>query len=216
MGLPYGYSKCSRGGAGRPPTCTQWFSIQNHEAPRPSEQTSAPGAPATNASAQAVAAPPRLGLAAAFGQYSRTLADAVHSGSGRTASADNNTDYYPVALKEETLRPGTAYHDPYGHVLMIVRRMAQTDGSAGIILAVDGQPDGTVARKRFWRGNFLYAQDPALGGPGFKRFRPIALDRNGVLRRLSNDEIAKNPQYADFSLEPSRMGSKTFTIAWMT
>ena len=65
------------------------------------------------------------------------------------------------------MRPGTAYHDPYGHVLMIVRRVAQTESSAGIILAVDGQPDGTVARKRFWRGNFLYAQDPALGGPGF-------------------------------------------------
>jgi hypothetical protein len=210
MGLPYGYSKCSRGGAGRPPTCTQWFSIQNHEAPRPSEQTSAPGAPATNASVQAITAPPRLGLAASFGQYSRTLADAVHSGSGRTAAADNNTDYYPVSLKEETLRPGTAYHDPYGHVLMIVRRVAQTDSSAGVILAVDGQPDGTVARKRFWRGNFLYAQDPALGGPGFKRFRPIALDRSGVLRRLSNDEIAKNPQYADFSLEPSRLGVEDF------
>ena len=37
---------------------------------------------------------------------------------------------------------------------------------AGVFLAVDGQPDGTVARKRFWRGNFLFAQDPALGGPG--------------------------------------------------
>jgi hypothetical protein len=210
MGLPAGYSKCSRGGAGRPPQCTQWFSIQNHDAPRPAEQTSVPGAPATNASAQAVTPPPRLGLAASFGQYSRTLADAVHSGSGRTPAADNNTDYYPVSLKEETLRPGTAYHDPYGHVLMIVRRVAQTDSSAGVILAVDGQPDGTVARKRFWRGNFLYAQDPALGGPGFKRFRPIALDKSGTLRRLSNDEIAKNPQYADFSLEPSRLGVEDF------
>jgi hypothetical protein len=93
---------------------------------------------------------------------------------------------------------------------MIVRRVVQTNSSAGVILAVDGQPDGTVARKRFWRGNFLYAQDPALGGPGFKRFRPIALDKSGALRRLSNDEIAKNPQYADFSLEPSRLGVEDF------
>ncbi len=211
MGLPAGYSKCSRGGAGRPPVCTQWFSIQNRDVPRPAEQTNLPGGPAANASAQLVAAPPKqLGLAASFGQYSRTLADAVHSGSGRTAAADNNTDYYPVSLKEETLRPGTAYHDPYGHVLMIVRRVAQTENSAGVILAVDGQPDGTVARKRFWRGNFLYAQDPALGGPGFKRFRPIVLDKSGALRRLSNDEIARNPQYADFSLEPSRLGVEDF------
>jgi hypothetical protein len=115
-----------------------------------------------------------------------------------------------VALKQETLRPGTAYHDPYGHVLMIVQRVPETNGEAGIILAVDGQPDGTVARKRFWRGNFLYAQNPALGGPGFKRFRPIMRDKNGVLRRLSNDEIARNPQYADFSLDPSHLGVEDF------
>ena len=86
-----------------------------------------------------------------------------------TALADNNTDYYPVPLSADTLRPGTVYADPYGHILMIVRRVAQTEDAAGIILAVDGQPDGTVARKRFWRGNFLFAQDPALGGPGLDR-----------------------------------------------
>ena len=70
-----------------------------------------------------------------------------------------------MPLSADTLRPGTVYADPYGHILMIVRRIAQTEDTAGIILAVDGQPDGTVARKRFWRGNFLFAQDPALGGP---------------------------------------------------
>ena len=68
--------------------------------------------------------------------------------------------------------------------------MPQADDGAGVFLAVDGQPDGTVARKRFWRGNFLFAQDPALGGPGFKRFRPIMREKNGTLRRLTNDEIA--------------------------
>ena len=72
---------------------------------------------------------------------------------------------------------------------MIVQRIAQTDNAAGVILAVDGQPDGTVARKRFWRGNFLFAQDRALGGPGFKRFRPVVV-ANGAMRRLSNAEIA--------------------------
>ncbi len=152
----------------------------------------------------------RPGLAASFGRYLPNLANGVHSGSGRTLASDNNTDYYPVPLKQETLRPGTVYHDPYGHVLMIVRRVPQSDGAAGVILAVDGQPDGTVARKRFWRGNFLFAQDPALGGPGFKRFRPIVRDKNGVLRRLTNDEIAKNPQYGDFSLDQSRLGVEDF------
>ncbi len=32
MGLPFGYSKCSRGSGGKPPQCTQWFSIQNRAA----------------------------------------------------------------------------------------------------------------------------------------------------------------------------------------
>ena len=92
---------------------------------------------------------------------------------------------------------------------MLVRRVSQTSDGAGVFLAVDGQPDGTVARKRFWRGNFLFAQDPALGSPGFKRFRPIMLE-NGTLRRLTNAEIAKNPQYGDFSLDQTRLGIEAF------
>ena len=185
MGLPFGYSKCSRGGGGKPPKCFGWSSIQSAEAAK------------------------RPGLAASFGDYLRTLADGVHSGTGRTQANDDNTDYYPVPLKQETLRAGTVYADPYGHILMLVRRLPQSEGGAGVFLAVDGQPDGTVARKRFWRGNFLFAQDPALGSPGFKRFRPIALE-NGVLRRLSNSEIAKNPQYGDFSLDQTRLGIEAF------
>jgi len=94
--------------------------------------------------------------------------------------------------------------------LVIVRRVPQSDRAAGVILAVDGQPDGTVARKRFWRGNFLFGQSAALGGPGFKRFRPVVLGKNGVLRLLTNDEIAKNLQYADFSLDQSRLGIEDF------
>jgi len=92
---------------------------------------------------------------------------------------------------------------------MLVRRVPQSGGGAGVFLAVDGQPDGTVARKRFWRGNFLFAQDPALGSPGFKRFRPIVAE-NGVLRRLTYSEIAKNPQYGDFSLDQARLGIEAF------
>src|SRR6202012_5972880 len=109
--------------------------------------------------------------------YTSVVGGAVHSGSARTALADNATDYYPVPLSQDTLRPGTVYADPYGHILMIVKRVAEKNGEAGIILAVDGQPDGTVARKRYWRGNFLYALDPALGGAGFKHFRPILRDK---------------------------------------
>ena len=202
LGLPFGYSKCSRGGGGKPPQCFQWFSIQNRELAR----RGSPG----QANAASEPAAMRAGLAASFGDYTRTVADGVHSGTARTALNDNNTDLYPVPLTQETLRPGTVYADPYGHTLVLVRRVLQSPGGAGVFLAVDAQPDGTVARKRFWRGNFLFARDPALGGAGFKRFRPIVLDKNGVLRRLGNDEIAKNPQYGDFSLDQSRLGVEDF------
>jgi hypothetical protein len=208
MNLPFGYSICSRGGGGRGPTCPSWTSImsavETHAATTPEAATAAPGA------TPPPAAPRRSGLTASFARFLPNLANGVHSGSARTYAADNKTDYYPVPLTQGTLRPGTIYADPYGHVLMIVRRIPQTADSAGIILAVDGQPDGTVARKRYWRGNFLFAQDPALGGAGFKRFRPIARDKSGGLRRLTNDEIAKNPQYADFSLEQSKLPVEEF------
>ncbi len=231
MGLPFGYSKCSRGGGGQPPRCPAWWNIVNQEPPPPPPPEEIPAQPdprvasssffptfgqsprpqpiARPMSVARTPIPKNLGLAAAFRQYLPLVADAVHSGSGRTAGNDDSTDYYPVPLNQQTLRPGTIYADPYGHVLMLVKRVPQSDGTAGVFFAVDGQPDATVARKRFWRGNFLFAQGPAFGGPGFKHFRPIEA-RSGILRRLTNAEIAKNPQFEDFSLEQSRLGMEDF------
>jgi hypothetical protein len=210
LGLPFGYSKCTRGGGGKPPKCPAWASIGKPFVPVNSITSISPetlrllrGEP------ESAVAPARAGLATAFGRYLQTVADAVHSGTGRTLASDDNTDYYPVPLSRETLRPGTIYADPYGHILMIARRVPQKEGSAGVILAVDGQPDGTIARKRYWRGNFLFAQEPALGSAGFKRFRPIVRSGSG-LRRLSNAEITKNPNYGDFSLEQSKLGVEDF------
>ncbi|MGB9163369.1 MAG: hypothetical protein WCC41_02770, partial [Rhodomicrobium sp.] len=232
MGMPFGYSKCSRGGGGQPPRCHEWWNIVNQEPPPPPPpdpnmaQPNPRGAPnsvfpmfgqsmrpqpvARPMSPARTPVPSHLGLSAAFGHYLPILADAVHSGSGRTAANDDSTDYYPVPLSQQTLRPGTIYADPYGHVLMLVKRVPQSDGSAGVFFAVDGQPDATVARKRFWRGNFLFAQGAAFGGPGFKHFRPIEAKGGGALRRLANAEIAKNPQFGDFSLEQSRLGAEDF------
>jgi hypothetical protein len=224
MGLPFGYSKCSRGSSSGPPKCPVWLNIEHLEAP-PASPEPPPSLPEREATAHTglqmsvvsvpSARPSGLtarssGLAASFAHYLPIVADAVHSGSGRTAATDDNTDYYPVPLTQDTLRPGVVYADPYGHVLILVRRVAQADGAAGVFFAVDGQPDGTVARKRFWRGNFLFARDSAAGSPGFKRFRPIVRERNGRLRRLTNSEIAKNPDYGDYSLEQTRLGIEDF------
>ena len=99
---------------------------------------------------------------------------------------------------------------------MLVRHVPQTSDAAGLFIAVDGQPDGTVSVKRFWRGNFLFAQNPALGSPGFKRFRPIVRDKSGALRRLTNAEIAKNRNMPISRSNNQSSGSKSFTTAWMT
>jgi hypothetical protein len=56
----------------------------------------------------------------------------------------------------------------------------------------------------------LFVHDPTLGSPGFKRFRPVVRESNGTLRRLTNEEIAKNPQYGDFSLEQSQLATEDF------
>jgi hypothetical protein len=187
LGLPFGWSSCTRGGPGGPPRCGKWYSQR--------ELTSKPR---------------RGGPAAAFGLFLRTrLADGVQSGNGRAPDGDDRTDYYPVPLREDTLRPGTVYADPYGHILVLARRVAQTKDAGGILLAVDGQPDGTIARRRFWRGNFLFATDPKLGSPGFKHFRPIVAD-GARLRPLTNDEIARAPDYGDFSLEQTALSVDAF------
>jgi len=184
LGLPFGYSECSRGAGGRPPTCPRWHS--SLEAP-----------------------PPASGELARMQRFLLRVADVVQSGAGRAPATDDHTDLYPIRIGTETLRPGTVYADPYGHTLVVVRRVPQTPASAGLLLAVDAQPDGTVARKRYWRGNFLFAVDPTLGSAGFKRFRPIVRD-DGGLRPLGNREIAAAADYGDYSLEQYGGGAEAF------
>ena len=52
MGLPFGYSNCSRGVGGKPPKCYQWFDIEHPEVTRP------PPPPEPDAAAAAAGAPP--------------------------------------------------------------------------------------------------------------------------------------------------------------
>jgi hypothetical protein len=191
------------------------FEFFRQPAPPPARPPGAaalpPGAPGMPAVKPPPGPPPRpAGLVPGFGHYLKwSVGDGVHSGAGRTRLTDDQTDLYPVALSQDTLRPGTVYADPYGHLLVLAKRVPQSGDAAGVLFAVDAQPDGTVARKRFWRGNFLFATDPALGGPGFKRFRPIVREKTSM-RRLTNAEIAKYAQYGDFSLDQSRLGIEDF------
>ncbi len=188
LGLPFGWSRCSRGENGTAPTCTDFATSTDPFPPVDGKPQALP----PWADPQRAHGGPWDSNAKRLGELFRTtLADAVQSGAGRTLASDDETDYYPLRLSADTLRPGTIFADPYGHVLVLAQRIAQTPGSGGVLLAVDGQPDGTVGRKRFWRGNFLFAIDPALGSAGFKRFRPVVRDEaSGKLRRLKNAELA--------------------------
>jgi hypothetical protein len=188
--LPFGLSECNRGGGGVAPSCKPGLIITNEDPPAKLDE----GATAVKT----------------FGTFLRgTLADKAHSGSARQPFDEPSSDYYPVPLTWESLRPGTIYADPYGHVLMIAKRIPQTAERGGQLLAVDGQPDGTVARKRYWRGNFLYATEPELGGPGFKRFRPVAR-RAGKLARLDDDAIKRSAEYGDVSREAAKLDVEGF------
>ena len=134
LGLPFGYSDCSRGSSERPPTCAAWHSTVASSAAPDAELT-------------------------AMQHFLQRVANTVQSGNGRAPADSDDTDFYPIRLASDSLRPGTVYADPYGHTLLVVRRIPQTPSAAGVLLAVDAQPDGTVARKRYWRGNFLFALD---------------------------------------------------------
>jgi hypothetical protein len=237
MGLPFGYSNCSRGFGGHPPKCYQWFDVEHPEMtrpPAPPEQQDAvaqaapPPPPPTRtagmlglfgrsdqppeaASPQMLAAkpaPPKPKPPTTFAEYLRDVGDVVQTGAVR--AGEDNADFYTVPLTQQVLRAGTVYGDPYGHVLMIVHRVPEADGMPGVYLAVDAEPDGSITRKRFWRGNFLFVHDPSLGSPGFKHFRPIMREKNGALKRLSNAEINSNPQYGDYSPEQSQMSMEDF------
>jgi hypothetical protein len=186
LGLPFGYSACSRGTATGPPRCSGWRSNLSPETPPSADDVTA------------------------FLTFARRdVGWGVHSGSARTPAAADATDLYPTRVSPETITPGTVFADPYGHTLVVVARVPQTKDGGGLLLAVDAQPDLTVARKRFWRGNFLFSTDPKLGGAGFKHFRPIVLDGN-KLRPLTNDEIEQHPDYGDFSLEQYADGVEGF------
>lgn len=183
LGLPIAYRGCSRGTAAKPPSCG-------------SVKTTAPP---TGAEAR--------------GWYARAATEVmntVHSGSARTALGDEATDFYPVALTRAALRPGTVYADPYGHTLMIVQWVAQTPERGGVLLAVDAQPDNSVARKRFWEGTFLFADDVASAGPGFKAFRPLVRIGGGALAPLSNGALRDDPRFAPFSLEQATLEPDAF------
>ena len=184
MRLPFVYSRCYSVAQGRAPICSD-----------------------TKSNLEFTPSGGSLSTLQRF--FSRSVADTAHSATGRTAAMDDRTDVYPIRISTDSLRPGAVYIDPYGHVLIISKRIDQTPTSSGVLFAVDAQPDGTVARKRYWRGTFLFALGEGNSAPGFKRFRPVVPDGNSV-RTLDNSEILSHPAYSDWSMEQYEGSAEAF------
>lgn len=183
LGLPFGFHETGRGSLKRPPHTARWT---------------------TNLSPRSTPQPVR-----AFNSFLREVMNTIHSGAARTRLADDSSDYYPLALTRAALRPGAVFADPYGHTFTLVRWVPQSGDQPGVLLAVDAQPDGTVAVKRFWKGNFLFNTSEVVGEPGFKAFRPIVITA-GQPRLLTNAGIAAAPGYGHLSLEQKGMASAAF------
>ncbi len=191
-GLPFAFRKCSRGSPGKAPRCGEEITVG--DADQGSGKQSG-----------------ELGAVQYF--FRRTLAWGVHTGNGRVAHGDSNSDLYAIRLDRRGLRPGTVYADPYGHILVLAELVDPEGESPGVLYAIDGQPDGSITRKRFWEGNFLWNQDPALGGSGFKAFRPVVVrdvDGERVQVQLDDQEIAVAAGYGDVSDEQAGIDGVAF------
>ncbi len=192
LGLPFAFRRCTRGNAKRAPRCSDKL-MTNQMAPDPAHPEVA------------------LSRKAAFSWFlRRKVMGTVHSSTLRTLPESEESDFYPVALNRHGVRPGTVYADPYGHTLMVGRWFPQVGDTPGVLLAIDAQPDGTIGRRRFWKGSFLFPEDDAVRGAGFKRFRAVKRRRDGTLYELSNAQLARSRDYGDVSLEQWEHGKEAF------
>lgn len=176
--LPFAWRQCSRGrGEGRPPEC--------------------PARPKSNL--DPVTASTEVG---AFEAVIRELRSNVHSSTQRTVPQTDASDVYPVPITRRALRPGTVFADPYGHIMVVAGWQPQGMDSYGVLMAADAQPDGTVGRRRFWRGSFLFTPETENSGPGFKAWRPAVWDRvENRLELVSNADLANSQSYTPFSMQ---------------
>ncbi len=170
--LPMGYRHCDRGTSTRPSRCRE-----------------------LKTNVGQVIASEKRSVGRSFSRFLRLRVSYVHSGSGRTGAKDDESDLYPLKLSRQTLRAGTVYVDPFGHLLVIAKWVPQRGDKSGLLYAIDGHPDLSVGRKRFWRGAFMFSDK--LKGGGFKAYRPLRL-RGGQVVALGNKALSRTKGYRGF------------------
>jgi NlpC/P60 family len=198
MRLPFGYRRCTRGRAGKPPNCDEPGASDNLMS-----RLELPGKGGRML--------PRDDIEAFELFLNTQLRSAVHSSSGRTLPEDELTDLYPVALTRKSLKPGTVFADPYGHFLVLADWIPQGPDGYGILVGADAQPDGTIGQRRFWRGTFLFDPDTSSGGAGFKAFRPRSFVEEPVSVEVEVDaRAAANAEKAAGFDDAARPGAAAF------
>ncbi len=111
--------------------------------------------------------------------------------------ADLFTDYYPVSIDRDSIRPGTVIYDPNGHVAMVYR--VSEDGK---IYYIDAHPDNSLTAGTY---GVKYVRSHPGQGAGFKNFRPVKLvgavaDAQGVYMG-GQVKPALNKELGNYSIE---------------
>ncbi len=113
----------------------------------------------------------------------RHISEAVHSGMYRVQPEQEQGDFYPVSVSRQSIRPGSTFYDPNGHVLVITE--VRDDGT---IFMIDGHPDGSLTWKRFGEA---FELGPKILWGGFKNWRWQVWDGQRLTR-------VPNAQLRDF------------------
>ncbi len=127
------------------------------------------------------------------------ISNTVHSGFFRMAASVEGSDTYPIQVSSKSLRPGTVFYDPNGHVLIVYR--IDTDGT---VWTMDGHPDNSLTFGRFLEGRYAVG-GPSQGG-GFRNFRPQRVVGSSI-------ELAKNSELTD--LGSNQYGHGSNYVAWV-
>lgn len=110
------------------------------------------------------------------------LSNTTHSGFYRMASNVEDSDTYTIEPSSTSLRAGTVFYDPNGHVLLVWK--VEADGT---VWTMDGHPDNSLTFGRFLEGR--YAVGGRAQGGGFRNFRPQRV-RDGRVELVPNGELA--------------------------
>lgn len=135
------------------------------------------------------------------------ISQTVHSGHFRMRANVENSDTYPVDITRQTVKPGTVYYDPNGHVLLVVK--VEADGT---IRMIDGHPDNSLTTQIF---SDKFAVGGKAQGGGFRRFRPYTFSSGlfggATFERAPNDRLTASK----FGIGEQQYGRGQGYYAWV-